>query len=801
MFAQRGPATNGMRHPGYHAGPMLMLTTTVFTALGIAMTDPPTPDTARTPNALADETSPYLLQHAYNPVQWYPWGSEAIEKARIEGKPIFLSVGYSTCYWCHVMERESFENEDIAALLNEYFVPVKVDREERPDVDDVYMTAVQLMTGRGGWPMSVFIEPIELKPFFGGTYFPPEDRGGRPGFGTLLEGIHGAWIDPEKRVQLEDQAQRLADAVRNRLASAPAPVMPDAGVVDAGVAQLMASYDARDAGFGGAPKFPSPPNLELLMAAAWDRPDVQAALTHTLDRMAMGGMYDQVGGGFHRYSTDAKWLVPHFEKMLYDNGQLASLYAEAGERTGDGFYSTIAAEISDYVLRDMLDDTGAFWSAQDAESNAREGETYIWTPNEVDAALTAAGLEENDIVFAHRVYALDEPANFRDPHHSSDPRWVLHLVDHPSVLAQREGLTAPAFHQRLVRINAALKQVRDARDQPTTDDKVLAGWNGLMIGGLADTGRLLSKVSYVQAAATAAEAIRSRMWSKDGGLLRTMRGGEARIPAFLEDYALLTQGVLSLYEATEDAQWLIWAEQLVEQAKARFWSPAKGWFDMPENDEHLFVRGRSLYDGALPSGTSTMLGDLVELYELTGKPQWGELATATARSIGTVLQRSPRGMPIAVAAVYRRQQLSKPDSTEPGAPAPDALTFSGGSVKATVRGLPASLAQGEAAMVQLTLAIETSWHLTLPISADEFAMPLSIDPGDGTVEVTVQWPAGHPFKTTSGTIQVVDGTLDIPVTLKRTAQGDGPVSIIVTWQACDDQVCIPPVTHRFGPAS
>ena len=784
---------------------MMMITTTVLTALAMAMTDPvDTPpaghDASQTPNKLAHETSPYLLQHAYNPVDWYPWGPEAIEKARLEGKPIFLSVGYSTCYWCHVMERESFENEAIAELLNEYFVPVKVDREERPDVDDVYMTAVQLMTGRGGWPMSVFIEPLELKPFFGGTYFPPEDQGGRPGFGTLLEGIHAAWTDPEKRVQLDDQAQQLAEAVKNRLASAPAPVTPDAGVVDAGVAQIMATYDERDAGFGGAPKFPTPPNLELLMTAAWDRPDVQAALTHTLDRMAMGGMYDQVGGGFHRYSTDAKWIVPHFEKMLYDNGQLASLYAEAGERTGDGFYLAIAGEIADYVLRDMLDESGAFWSAQDAESNAREGESYIWNPEEVEAALTDAQLDADDIAFAHRVYSLDARANFRDPHHASDPRWVLFLADRPSVLAEREGITAAQFHQRLMRINEALKDVRDARDQPTTDDKVLAGWNGLMIGGLADTGRLLQNVAYVQAAATAADAIHNRMWSQEGGLLRTMRGGEARIDAFLEDYALLAQGVLSLYQATGDQQWLGWAEQLVNQAKARFWSPDQGWFDMPENDAHLFVRGRSLYDGALPSGTSTILGDLVALYELTGDPKWNDLASATARSIGTVLQRSPRSMPIAVAAVHRLQGLSKAAAkTEPKTSEP--LSFSGGVVKATMIGLPETMRQGAQAKVQLRLEIDSNWHVTLPVDADEFALPLSIDPGDGTVEIDVQWPKGHPFKTSSGTIQVVDGAISIPVTVKRTAEGDGPVSIIVTWQACDDQVCLPPVTHRFGSAS
>jgi len=758
----------------------------------MASPDPTAPAPDHPANKLANETSPYLLQHAHNPVQWYPWGDEAIERARLEDKPIFLSVGYSTCYWCHVMERESFENETVAEVLNTYFISIKVDREERPDVDDVYMTAVQVMTGRGGWPMSVFIEPMHMQPFFGGTYFPPKDQSGRPGFLTLLDAIHQAWNDPEKRPQLEDGARRLAEEVRKRLAEAPPPSMPGPDVVDAAVAQIMSTYDATDAGYGAAPKFPMPANLDLLIEAGWDRPEVQASITHTLDRMAMGGMYDQIGGGFHRYSTDGKWLVPHFEKMLYDNGQLASIYAQAGQLADNGFHKAIADEIAQYVLRDMRDATGAFWSAQDAESNAREGETYIWTPVEVEAVLRKAGMNDDTIAFAKRSFGMEGAANFRDPHHASDPKWVLHLPEHPSKLAEAAGLTGREFHTKLLPIMAALKAVRDGRDQPITDDKVLAGWNGLMIGGLADTGRVLGKTTYITAAAEAATAIHSRMWSSTDGLLRTMRAGEGRIPAFLEDYALLAKGVLALYQATQDEQWLTWAKQLMEQARGRFWTDDAGWFDMPDGDDDLFVRGRSLYDGALPSGTSTVLWDLVELYAVTGDATWLEQANETARTIGTVLQRSPRSMPIAAAALHR---LAKLQST---AVVSTAKPFTAGVVTASIEGLPQTLAPGASVNVSLVFDIQPKWHLTLPGEDDEFAMPLRIESGDAAYTLTVDMPGGRPFHGPTGELRVLEGHVEIPIQVQCTASSESPVSIIVTWQACDDAVCQAPATHRFG---
>ncbi len=750
-----------------------------------------TPSHAGAPNALIHETSPYLLQHAYNPVQWQPWGADAIEQARLEDKPIFLSVGYSTCYWCHVMERESFEDDAVADYLNTHFIPVKVDREERPDVDDIYMTAVQVMSGRGGWPMSVFIEPVNMEPFFAGTYFPTHDVGNTPGFYSLLESVVDAWTDPKKRPQLEGGADRLATAVRQRVGAIPTGVQPDRSVVDSAVSQIMSSYDSTDGGYGGAPKFPMPSWLELLLVAGWDQPEVQASIMHTLDRMAMGGMYDQVGGGFHRYSTDAQWLVPHFEKMLYDNGQLAGLYARVGVAGGNGFHRAIAAEICDYVLRDMRDPSGAFWSAQDAEANAREGATYIWTPDSFEAALRAGGHDDADIAFARSAFGVGPEPNYIDPHHPQDPTWVLHLPEQPSALARSHGMSGRDFHMKLLPIMATLKAARDARDQPGIDDKVLASWNGLMIEGLADTGRLLDRPDLVQAAVEAATAIQTRMWSQDG-LKRSMRGDTVAIDAFLEDYALLAGGALAVHRATGDEAWLQWAQALIEQATTRFWTEGAGWYDMPDDDPSLFVRGRSLHDGAMPCGTSAMLRNFVTLGERTGDAAWFDRARSTAATIGSVLKASPRSMPVAIAAVHRLNQLQ---------PIADDLALAPvtrGAVTASVQDMPSTLAEGETARMTVTLKMQPSWHVTLPTTTSEFAMPVRIEAGDASLSVVVDWPEGHAFSGPAGTMQVLSGTAEIPLTLTRTQASAAPVSIIVTFQACDDRVCEPPVTHRFG---
>ena len=740
-------------------------------------------------NRLVSETSPYLLQHAYNPVHWYPWGEAAFEAARRENKPIFLSIGYSTCYWCHVMERESFENPEVAAVLNEYYIPIKVDREERPDVDDIYMTAVQVMTRRGGWPLSVWLEPDTLKPFFGGTYFPVEDQGQRPGFMQLLRGIHQAWL--EQQPELRAQADKVADAVINRLATVPDPERPDPTVVEAAVSQLMSSYDATNAGYGGAPKFPMPVHLNMLIETAWDRPDVQASLRHTLDRMAMGGMYDQVGGGFHRYSTDGQWLVPHFEKMLYDNGMLASVYAAAYDRTGDAYYAEIVTETLDYVLREMVDDTGAFWSAQDAESNAREGQSYLWTPDEVRVAIEEGGLPPTWADFAIGLYGLNQGTNFRDPHHPGEPASnVLFLGGRPDAIASDLGMRTEVFDDQVGKINAAMLTRRDRRDQPTTDDKILAGWNGLMIGGMADAGRILDKPRYIDAARAAADWIKSSMWSDERGLRRTARAGKVSdITGFLEDYAFLVRGLLRLYEATGNQDDLAWATTLMEQARDQFFDAEQGWLDVPEGDPNLFVRGRSLYDGAVPSGTSVMLDNQRRLHELTGDAVWLGEAAATLKPIAATLNRSPRGAGQAIAALHHLRGLD-----------PDA--FNGASAKTASGPVQVSVAQAQVQLdtddrgqLSVVMQLKPPWHVALPGAED--VMPVRIASATPGIEVTPHWPEGTAYTDQLGSMRVLDGIARIPVAVFRSEVGVSALELTVSWQACDDKVCLRPETRTF----
>ena len=490
-------------------------------------------------NALIDETSPYLRQHAHNPVDWHPWGEEAFELARREQKPIFLSIGYSTCYWCHVMERQVFESPAIAAEMNAKFVNIKVDREERPDVDDVYMTATQLMTGQGGWPMSVFLTPpppeaeqqatdgYGLKPFWAGTYLPPEPMHGRPSFPQVLQGLHEAWT--ERRAEVLQQAEKLADAVTQQLDQQhPAGEITPAGVQTT-LNQLLGNYDATHGGFGDAPKFPQPSNLAFLLAVHRNNPSPELwdAIAHTLDAMARGGMYDQVGGGFHRYSTDAKWLVPHFEKMLYDNAQLLEVYATAYTRLEEQsdvrpgiaeqrvLYERVLRETANYVLREMTDPaTGLFYTAQDAEVNASEGQNYVWTPEQFREAIDDPAMAK----LALKMYGLDRGTNFQDPHDAAAKAVnVLYLPEPLPQLAEQLDMTAEELAAKRAAINEQLLAVRDRRDQPLTDTKTLAAWNGMLIAGLADTGRELDEQRYIEAAARAAEALLEHMQTEDGG--------------------------------------------------------------------------------------------------------------------------------------------------------------------------------------------------------------------------------------------------------------------------------------------
>jgi len=773
------------------------------------------------PNRLINESSPYLLQHAYNPVDWYAWGDEAFKAARDQDKPIFLSIGYSTCYWCHVMERECFENVEIAKLMNDLFICIKVDREQRPDVDDIYMTGVQLMTGSGGWPMSMFLEPATLKPFYGGTYFPPEDNFGRPGFPTVLRNVSEAW--KTNRAAIVEQAGKLADAIIAQHTIDSKPVTLGKPQVDDAVAGLMASYDKIDGGFGAgprrAPKFPQPANLDLLIGAAWEQKPVRDAVLYTLDRMAMGGMYDQVGGGFHRYSVDEKWLVPHFEKMLYDNAQLASTYTRAFELTNDGYYAEIVRETLDYAQREMTSPDGAFFSAQDAEVDAMEGGNYLWTEKEVRDALKDEDFGAY-IALAIEAYGLDKGTNFQDPHHpEAPPKNVLHLVDRPDRIAAKRKTTTEAVNTDLTIIKRALLSVRDLRPQPATDDKILTGWNGLMIAGFADGGRVLKDAKYTNAAAKAAEYVLSKMRGDDGGLLRSSRAGKPQIDAFFEDYAFMIRGLLSLHRATGDKRWLEESIKLADAARTRFWdnsSGGGGYFDTREGQSDLFVRIKSIYDGAVPSGNSVMLLNLLDLHERTKDARWLNDAKATMAALSSAIVNHPAGSVLAILALHRmnaspaaapavavkpqdsNEKPASDTSTKPATPKPtqnDKVVAWCNPKEVSVR------VGGPAANFEITMEILKGWHINTNAPGDEFVIPLKIElTGCQGLKMTPQYPPGESFKGggTNATVQVYGGKVVIPVTLEQIGAFSGQPRIQLTYQACNDQICLEPKRINIG---
>ncbi|MCP3905127.1 MAG: DUF255 domain-containing protein [Planctomycetes bacterium] len=748
-------------------------------------------------NRLGDETSPYLLQHRNNPVHWWPWGPEAFAAARAADKPIFLSVGYSTCYWCHVMERESFENEAIAALMNELFVCIKLDREERPDVDDLYMSAVQIFQrGSGGWPMSVFLEPEGLKPFYGGTYYPPTDARGRPGFPSVLRQLRQAW--DQNRDALQQQANQVAEAVAQQLAQRSEARVVGAAEIEGGIAQLLAGYDGTHGGFGRQRKFPMPANLDFLILAGWDRPPVRAAVIHTLDRMATGGLYDQVGGGFHRYTVDEKWLVPHFEKMLYDNGQLVQTYTEAYRRTADPFYARIIRETLDYVLREMTAPSGAFFSAQDAESNHREGESYIWTVDELTAALTAAGLGD-DVAFALTAYGFDLGPNFQDPHHPEDgPKNVVFLVDRPDRQAKAMNMTVEAFEERLGRIDRALLAVRDRRDQPLTDDKILTAWNGLMIAGMADAGATLGEERYVEAARCAARYILTGMRPANApdGLLRTSRNGRAKIDAFLEDYANMIHGLLALNRATAEREWLDAAVDLAAAARARFWDESGGaYYDTLRNQADLFVRIKSTYDGAVPSGNGVMLENLVDLHEATGEEAYLDDAIATVAALSGPLAQHPTGSVKSLIAVKRLVDRY-PDRLAKPAGAPTPAPGMSGPVTVGVSEKRVTVADGATAELGVVLVIEPGFHVNAHVPGAEDLIALDIElVGAENLTLSVTYPPGERFTGPVGSMLVHHGTLTVPVGITRAGPVTPQARLLVTYQVCTDEVCLAPHTE------
>ena len=736
-------------------------------------------------NRLGETTSPYLLQHAANPVHWYPWGNEAFEAARREHKPIFMSIGYSTCYWCHVMERESFEDQEVADYLNEHFISIKVDREERPDVDEIYMTATQIINrGRGGWPMSVFLDPVELKPFFAGTYFPKEDKGTRRGFMSILAFIDDVWKNEPDKVQ--QQADAIANAVINRLTSTTETTSLSLEVVKKGVAQLLTRHDRVKGGFATAPKFPMSIYCDFLMEAGWETPQVKEAVKLTLDEMLMGGMYDQVGGGFHRYSTDANWLVPHFEKMLYDNGQLVSTYANAYERTGETTYARVIEETLAYVNRELSAPDGGFFSAQDAETNHLEGETYLWRDAEFVEVLNDAGLGD-DVKFARAVYGINQGTNFRDPHHPEEPPSnVLHFIDHPSDLATSHDMTESEFNSKIDAIDTALLEVRDTRDQPLTDDKVITAWNGLMITGFADAARVLNNDQWVERAQQAADFILTQMRNKKGMLLRTWRDGKGGGEAFLVDYAAMIRGLLAIHSANQNPEALASAIELYDQARSLFFVEGRGWYDTQEGQSDLFVRTRALSDGALPAATSLILADLVSLAEITNDPRFKSDAMKSLNSESQLLDSAP------TAAVVATQAFNKLYSLHPElfADSTDSIATKTSPVHMTCSPTSMQLVVGESAEITIQLAMTKNWHVNSNAPGNEYAIPLSFKVLNDNVTLETSWPTGKTMISAGESVDVYSHNVSIPIVLHAGEGAKGSIQLMVTWQACDAESCL-----------
>jgi len=578
-------------------------------------------------NHLKGQQSPYLLQHADNPVDWYPWGEEALQKAKKENRPIFLSIGYSTCHWCHIMEHESFENPAIAEVMNQNFVCIKVDREERPDLDNIYMQSVMALTGSGGWPLSVFLTP-EGKPFYGGTYFPPEDKYGRPGFKSLLLTIAQAW--ESKQEEISKATGELQNYLDSQLAKVRAGEISDT-LLKSAFQALASNYDSTYGGFGSAPKFPMSHNLSFLLTY-WYRSDRTQALEmveKTLQRVARGGINDHLGGGFHRYSTDPYWLVPHFEKMLYDQAILSRTYLEAYQVTKNEFYAQVAKEIFDYVLRDMTHSQGGFYSAEDADSEGKEGKFYVWQPKEIKQILG-----EKDGELFCQIFDVADTGNFEGEN-------ILHLQKSWELLSKIHGLSSEELQKFIQESKKKLFEGREKRIRPHRDDKILADWNGLMIASLAYGYTVLGDKQYLKAAEQSANFILNNL-QKHGRLLKHYRIKAAEIPGYLDDYAFFIHGLIELYQASFDPRWLKEALRLTGDMLSLFWDKDKGGFFFAGQDsEKLISKTKEIYDGAFPSGNSMAVYDLLRLGKLTMRPEYIDRAAQALKSFAGTIAENP----------------------------------------------------------------------------------------------------------------------------------------------------------------
>ncbi|MFN7943105.1 MAG: DUF255 domain-containing protein [Thermoanaerobaculia bacterium] len=737
-------------------------------------------------NRLILEDSPYLIQHAHNPVDWFPWGPEAFEKARREDKPIFLSIGYSTCHWCHVMEKESFDDVEVARLMNESFVSIKVDREQRPDVDEVYMTAVQLMTGGGGWPMSSLLTS-DGKPFFGGTYFP------RAIFVDLLQKASVAWH--EQRPQLVAQADRLAAEVERVTAASTAAAEIGEDVFTAAVEASVARFDTKLGGFSPAPKFPHEPELLFLLERALQTGDRQAlaAIDGSLDHMARGGIFDQVGGGFHRYSTDERWLVPHFEKMLYNQAHLARAYLQASRLTGNDFFERVARQTLDYVLRDMTSPDGAFFSATDADSEGKEGKFFVWTPAEIRAALPAA-----DADLALRVFGVSAAGDFEGKN-------ILILPKPPPEAAAELHIPVSALLTRIDRIRDQLYRARETRIHPLRDEKILTEWNAMMITALAESAQTLSDARYLAAAERAASFLWSRNRRSDGRLWRVHFAGKSSIEANQSDYAYLAEALATLYDATGDPAWLAKAKAVADIMLARFWdSPGGGFFmSADDHDGRLLARPKSPTDGATPSGNSVAVRAFAMLAARTGEETYRQKAQATLAAFSGQIRRQPTAFSYMLLGVDELRHGSV------------------GSLEYAARGAiraRASLGGGSTTRpVEVLLDLAPGWHVNASQPLQENLIPtsLALAQGSGGVRLgQVVYP--RPQTVTLGfqaeplAVYVGEARIRTSVTVEESLD-PLVIHLSLTLQACDEKRCLRPeelafevavadrVTPRAGP--
>ena len=725
-------------------------------------------------NRLVHETSPYLLLHAHNPVDWYPWNDEALALAKKEHKLIFLSVGYSTCYWCHVMEREVFSNPEIAEMMNENFINIKIDREERPDLDEIYMTATQLLVQRGGWPNSVFLTP-DLKPFYAGTYFPPADTPGRPGFPTILDAVHEAWVTREAEViESANQISNTIEMATSRGFTALNARAVDRSLTTSALDYLRTAYSHAYGGFGTAPKFPSPANLEFLLSEYQRESGLQTPrakdesllkmITHTLDMMAYGGMYDQIGGGFHRYSVDAKWLIPHFEKMLYDNAQLAKVYLRAYQLTQEPRYRRVAEEVFSYIFREMTAPEGGFYSALDAETDAEEGKYYVWTADEIQKILG----NPKDTSRFNEISGVDKGPNF-------EGKSVLYVPDGSEVEGSVKGLSTA---------REKLLTARFEREYPLLDTKIIVNWNGLMIDALAYGYQVLGEERYLTAASKAARFILETLRKPGGELWHTYTAGVVKQDAYLDDYAFFVRGLLGLHAATGENQWLDSARTLTDKMIQFFWDDKSGGFYYTKADaKHLIVRTKKPYDSAIPSGNAVAVRNL-----LAFGTDYRHYAEKTLRIFAESMAQSPSSF------MYMHFALNDYLTSEE-----DEDSSESSIVTATAKVKEKADAVFN---VELQLKIAAGWHINANPAGQDNLIPttVSVDANAPVEIVDITYPKGRTtrFEFSDQPLNIYEESLMISLRLKQkpnvTEKKNVPITLKLTYQPCNDTECLLPQT-------